>query len=258
MLAAMTLLDPGDDVVLARHTSSTTRWRFAPSGATPIEAPLQASAGFSARWADIAGRITPERARSCSARRAIRRERSSAGTSSQRIVRELADRGFSCCRDETYRHFVYDGSACERRVSGGLAPHRRRRRHLLEVVRHDRLARGIPPRRSRRLQPGDQDSGRDDHLRSGDFPDCRGGRGARQLELRALVPRRVASATNGPREKASRAIPRLEWSPTPAGFSPSCAWMAASIRSVGRRHPRSCSRGDDPRRDVRPGVARGF
>jgi aspartate/methionine/tyrosine aminotransferase len=110
MLAAMTLIDPGDDVVLAAPYFVNHEMAIRAIGATPIEAPLLESAGFSARWSDIAGHITART-------RAVVLCTPSNPTGAvvgrdeiAQIVRELADRGILLVSDETYLHFVYDGA----------------------------------------------------------------------------------------------------------------------------------------------------
>jgi len=52
MLAAMTLIDPGDDVVLAAPYFVNHEMAVRVAGATPIEAPIDESIGFAARWED--------------------------------------------------------------------------------------------------------------------------------------------------------------------------------------------------------------
>ncbi len=110
MLAAMTLIDPGDDVVLAAPYFINHEMAIRAVGATPIEAPLQESAGFSARWGDIAGHIT-SRTRAVVLCTPSNPTGAVVGGDEQAlIVRELADRGILLLSDETYRHFVYDGT----------------------------------------------------------------------------------------------------------------------------------------------------
>ena len=108
MLAAMTLIDPGDDVVLAAPYFVNHEMAIRAVGATPIEAPLQASTGFSARWADIAGHITSRTRAVVLCTPSNPTGAVAGGDELARIVGELADRGILLLSDETYRHFVYD------------------------------------------------------------------------------------------------------------------------------------------------------
>jgi aminotransferase len=110
MLAAMTLIDPGDDVVLAAPYFVNHEMAIRAVGATPIEAPLQQSAGFSARWSDIARHITPRTRAVVLCTPSNPTGAVVGGDELARIVRELADRGILLVSDETYRHFVYDGT----------------------------------------------------------------------------------------------------------------------------------------------------
>jgi aminotransferase len=110
MLAAMTLIDPGDDVVLAAPYFVNHEMAIRAVGATPIEAPLSLSAGFSARWSDIQSHIT---ARTRAVVLCTPSNPTGAVVGAEelaRIVRELADRGILLVSDETYLHFVYDGT----------------------------------------------------------------------------------------------------------------------------------------------------
>jgi aspartate/methionine/tyrosine aminotransferase len=110
MLAAMTLIDPGDEVVLAAPYFVNHEMAIRAVGATPIEAPLQASAGFSARWADIAGHITARTRAVVLCTPSNPTGAIVGGNELARIVGELADRGILLLSDETYRHFVYDST----------------------------------------------------------------------------------------------------------------------------------------------------
>ena len=110
MLAAMTLLDPGDEVVLAAPYFVNHEMAIRAVGATPIEAPLQESAGFSARWSDLAGHITA-RTRAVVLCTPSNPTGAVVGAGElTRIVREVSSRGIVLVSDETYLHFVYDGT----------------------------------------------------------------------------------------------------------------------------------------------------
>ncbi len=109
MLAALTVLDPGDDVVLASPYFVNHHMAIHAVGAVPIEAPITHDSGFRTRWTDIEPLLTP-RTRAvvlCTPSNptgaVIEREQL------ERIVRELSARGITLICDETYLHFVFDG-----------------------------------------------------------------------------------------------------------------------------------------------------
>ena len=109
MLAAMAMLDPGDQVVLAAPYFVNHDMAIRATGASPIEAPLAESSGFVARWTDIEPHLTPRT-------RAVVLCTPSNPTGAviprdelHRIVTELSRRGITLLCDETYLHFVYDG-----------------------------------------------------------------------------------------------------------------------------------------------------
>ena len=109
MLAVMTLIDPGDEVILAAPYFVNHEMAIRAVGGTPIEAPLQESAGFSARWSDIAGHITARTRAVVLCTPSNPTGAVIGGDELARIVRELSDRGILLVSDETYLHFVYDG-----------------------------------------------------------------------------------------------------------------------------------------------------
>ena len=109
MLAGMTLIDPGDEVILAAPYFVNHEMAIRAVGGTPIEAPLQESAGFSARWSDIAGHITARTRAVVLCTPSNPTGAVIGGDELARIVRELSDRGILLVSDETYLHFVYDG-----------------------------------------------------------------------------------------------------------------------------------------------------
>ena len=107
MLAAMTLLDPGDDMLLVSPYFVNHAMAIQAVGATAIEAPVSDRTTFRARWSDIADRITART-------RAVVLCTPSNPTGAvvpaaelARIVRELSSRGITLVSDETYLHFVY-------------------------------------------------------------------------------------------------------------------------------------------------------
>jgi aminotransferase len=110
MLAAMTLLDPGDDMLLVSPHFVNHAMAIEAVGANAIEAPVADRTTFTARWTDIADRITART-------RAVVLCTPSNPTGAvvpadelSRIVHELSSRGIVLVSDETYRHFVYGAS----------------------------------------------------------------------------------------------------------------------------------------------------
>jgi aspartate/methionine/tyrosine aminotransferase len=110
MLAALAVLDPGDDVVLAAPYFVNHEMAIRAVGALPIEAPTPESFGFRTRWSDIEPHLTPRT-------RAVVLCTPSNPTGAviqrdelQRIVSELSVRGITLICDETYLHFVFDGA----------------------------------------------------------------------------------------------------------------------------------------------------
>ena len=109
MLAVMTVVDPGDEVVVPGPYFVNHEMAIRAAGAVPVEAALDESAGFRARWRDIAPHITP-RTRAvvvCSPSNPTGAVTS--GDDLADIVRELAARRIVLLFDETYMHFVFDG-----------------------------------------------------------------------------------------------------------------------------------------------------
>jgi aminotransferase len=106
MLAAMTLLDPGDDVVLTTPYFVNHEMAIRAIGGVPIEAPLSEDEGFTPRWSAIEPHVTA-RTRAvvlCSPSNptgAVIDDRELG-----RIVHELSSRGVIVFSDETYLHFV--------------------------------------------------------------------------------------------------------------------------------------------------------
>ena len=111
MLAAMTLIDAGDEVVLTTPYFVNHEMAIRAIGAIPIEAPLDETAGFRARWDDIAPHLTT-RTRGvvlCSPSNPTGAVIDPAELA--RIVRELSSRGLTVFSDETYLHFADDAAS---------------------------------------------------------------------------------------------------------------------------------------------------
>jgi aminotransferase len=109
MLAALTLLDSGDHVVLAAPYFVNHEMAIRAAGAVPIEAPSTERSGFRTVWSDIEDHLTPKT-------RALVLCTPSNPTGAviqrdelERIVFEAAARGIWVICDETYMHFVFDG-----------------------------------------------------------------------------------------------------------------------------------------------------
>jgi aspartate/methionine/tyrosine aminotransferase len=109
MLAALTVLDPGDEVVLAAPYFVNHEMAIRAAGAVPIEAPATEGSGFRTEWNDLEPYLT-------SRTRAIVLCTPSNPTGAviarhqlERIVREVSARGITLICDETYLHFVFDG-----------------------------------------------------------------------------------------------------------------------------------------------------
>jgi aspartate/methionine/tyrosine aminotransferase len=118
MLAAMTLIDPGDEVILSTPYFVNQEMALRAIGAVPIEAAVQESERFRTRWIDIEPHVT-------SRTRAVVLCTPSNPTGAvipaaelTRIVLELRARGIIVMCDETYMHFVYEGQD----AGGGMGP----------------------------------------------------------------------------------------------------------------------------------------
>lgn len=110
MLAAMTVLDPGDEVVLASPYFVNHEMAIRAVGAIPVEAPLDESAAFSARWSDIAPHVT-RRTRAVVLCTPSNPTGAVIGADDLKsIVGELSARGIVLVCDETYLHFVFEGA----------------------------------------------------------------------------------------------------------------------------------------------------
>jgi aminotransferase len=106
-LAVLTLLDPGDEVLLPSPYFTNQEMMLRIAGVTPREVPLAEADGFALRWRDLEPYITPRT-------RAVVFCTPSNPTGAvidsgegARIVSELARRGVLIISDETYKPFVY-------------------------------------------------------------------------------------------------------------------------------------------------------
>jgi len=109
MLALMTLVDPGDEVLLPSPYFVNHEMAIAACGAVPREVPLDEARGFALRWHDLEPCIS-------SRTRAVVLCTPSNPTGAvvaraemARVASELAARDIVLFCDETYSRFVYDG-----------------------------------------------------------------------------------------------------------------------------------------------------
>ena len=121
MLAATTLLDPGDEVILSTPYFVNHEMALRAIGAVPVEACVYEAQGFRTRWMDIEPHIT-------SRTRAVVLCTPSNPTGAviaaddlTQIVLELRARGIVVLCDETYMHFVYDAAVTDQARSVGRA-----------------------------------------------------------------------------------------------------------------------------------------
>ena len=109
-LALTTLVSPGDDVILPAPYFTNHRMMVCAFGARAVEAPVADTTGFTVRWSDIEPHITART-------KAIVLCNPSNPTGApvkpeegRRIVAEAAARGVVVISDETYLHFLYEGT----------------------------------------------------------------------------------------------------------------------------------------------------
>lgn len=108
-LALTTLVDAGDDVLLPAPYFTNHQMAIVARGATPIEAPVADRAGFTVRWTDIEPRLTPRTKAVVLCTPSNPTGAAIDPDEGRRIVSELAARGVVVLSDETYLPFVYDG-----------------------------------------------------------------------------------------------------------------------------------------------------
>jgi aspartate/methionine/tyrosine aminotransferase len=110
MLAMITLLEPGDRVLLPSPFYFNHEMAVRALGAVPVEVPLSEETGFQLRMEDLEPHLG-ERPRAV----VIISPNNPTGAvydpgELQRIGRELLSRRIAIISDETYQHFVYDGA----------------------------------------------------------------------------------------------------------------------------------------------------
>jgi len=109
MLAAMTVVDPGDEVVLASPYFVNHEMAIRAIGATPIEAAVDECAGFVTRWSNLEPHITSRTTAVVLCTPSNPTGAVIGADDLRRMVAELSSRGIALLCDETYLHFVFDG-----------------------------------------------------------------------------------------------------------------------------------------------------
>jgi aminotransferase len=110
MLGLMTLVDPGDEVLLPAPYFVNHEMAIAAFGAVPRELPLNAAGGFALRWPDLEPHVTPRTRAVVVCTPSNPTGAVVAADEMARIARELGTRGIVLFADETYARFVYEGS----------------------------------------------------------------------------------------------------------------------------------------------------
>ncbi len=109
MLALLTLLEPGDEVLLPTPYYLNHEMGIRTVGCTPVEVPLQESGGFSLTLENI----TPYLTSNTKALVVVSPNNPTGAVYSEnelrRIVHAMAARDVTVISDETYQHFLYDG-----------------------------------------------------------------------------------------------------------------------------------------------------
>ena len=108
-LALMTLVDPGDEVILPAPYFTNHEMAIAALAATPVEAPVADRITFAVRWSDIEPHLTRRTKAIVLCNASNPTGAPVAAEDGVRVVREAAARGIVVFSDETYMHFVYDG-----------------------------------------------------------------------------------------------------------------------------------------------------
>ena len=109
MLALMTLVDPGDEVLLPAPYFVNHEMAVAAIGAVPKEVPIAEASGFAARWEDLEPHVS-RRTRAV----VICTPSNPTGAVVSlreigRVAAELAERDVVLIVDETYARFIYEG-----------------------------------------------------------------------------------------------------------------------------------------------------
>jgi aminotransferase len=113
MLALMTLVDPGDEVLLPAPYFVNHQMAVAAVGAMPKEVPLDEARGFRLRWADLEPYVTGNTRAAVICTPSNPTGAVIAQDEMTRIVEELARRNVVLFSDETYSRFVYEGGVAQ-------------------------------------------------------------------------------------------------------------------------------------------------
>lgn len=108
MLAVLTLLDAGDEVLVPAPYFVNHEMALAACGTVPIEVPLVEQRGFALRWEDLAPHVSARTRAVVVCTPSNPTGAVVGGDEMFRIARELAARQVLLIVDETYAHFVYD------------------------------------------------------------------------------------------------------------------------------------------------------
>jgi aminotransferase len=111
MLALMTLVDPGDEVILPAPYFTNHQMAVVAHGAIPIEAPVRDREQFTVTWSDVEPYLTPRTKAVVICTPSNPTGSTMARAEGERLVQELAARDVVLISDESYDFFVYDGDA---------------------------------------------------------------------------------------------------------------------------------------------------
>jgi aspartate/methionine/tyrosine aminotransferase len=109
-LALTTLVDPGDEVVLPAPYFTNHHMAVRALGAVAVEAPLTDRTTFSVRWIDIEPHVTTRTKAVVLCNPSNPTGAAIDAGEGGLIMGALARRGVAVISDETYMHFVYDGT----------------------------------------------------------------------------------------------------------------------------------------------------
>jgi aspartate/methionine/tyrosine aminotransferase len=110
MLAVLTVLEHGDEVLLPAPYFVNHEMALAALGAVPVEVPLSEVSGFNLRWEDLEPRLSNRTRAVVVCTPSNPTGAVVPGPEMVRITRELATRNVLLIVDETYADFVYRGS----------------------------------------------------------------------------------------------------------------------------------------------------
>ncbi len=108
-LMLMTLVSPGDEVILPAPFFTNHEMIVRAFGAIPVEAPVADRRTFSIAWSDIAPHLSSRTKAVVVCTPSNPTGATLDAAAGRRIVGELAARGIVFFSDETYMHFVFEG-----------------------------------------------------------------------------------------------------------------------------------------------------